>query len=230
MPTTKLIVCLANSRKLSGRCIAGRELVGGGLGGWIRPVSDRPHEEVSEYERNYADGSDPQVLDVIEVPLLDPRATRYQRENWLLDPDIYWEKLEQWGWGQVSSLIEPVASLWIDGHKTYHGKNDKMSLDVAARLQSSLVLIHVARLQIEVFAPGANFGDTKRRVLARFEHALTEYGLWVTDPRYERRFLALPDGTYELGESCLTISLGEPLRGEVYKLVAAIIERAGISP
>jgi hypothetical protein len=48
MNTTRRIVCLANSRKMNGRCIAGRELNEGKAGAWIRPVSDRPHHEVSE--------------------------------------------------------------------------------------------------------------------------------------------------------------------------------------
>ena len=35
MPTVKRIVCLANSRKLTGRCVAGKELLEGNrLGGW----------------------------------------------------------------------------------------------------------------------------------------------------------------------------------------------------
>lgn len=53
------IVCLANSRKINGRCIAGREVGGRDTGRWVRPVSDRAHEEVSEHERQYNDGSDP---------------------------------------------------------------------------------------------------------------------------------------------------------------------------
>ncbi len=50
--TLKRIVCLANSRKYSGRCIAGKELLADGRPGrWIRPVSARENEEVSEHER-----------------------------------------------------------------------------------------------------------------------------------------------------------------------------------
>lgn len=93
MATVKRIVCLANSRKLNGRCVAGKELAGGRPGGWVRPVSAREHEEVSEYERQYEDGSDPRVLDTMDVPLLDPRPRGYQQENWLLDPDQYWVKV-----------------------------------------------------------------------------------------------------------------------------------------
>ncbi len=47
----------------------------------------------------------------------------------------------------------------------------------------------------------------------------------MTDPVYERRYLFLPDGTHNLRECCLTISLGEPYEGYAYKLIAAIIER-----
>jgi len=93
MAVNQRIVCLANSRKLSGRCIAGKEMVRNKPRGWIRPVSAREHEEVSEYERQYEDGTDPRVLDIIDVELLEPRPRTYQQENWLLDPDLYWTKV-----------------------------------------------------------------------------------------------------------------------------------------
>lgn len=62
MGIVKRMVCLASSRKLNGRCVAGRELAAGQPAGWLRPVSQRAHEEVSEYERQYKDGQRPSCI------------------------------------------------------------------------------------------------------------------------------------------------------------------------
>jgi len=52
------IVCLANSRKISGRCIAGKKI---SENKWMRPVSNRESEEISEEERRYENGQMPQA-------------------------------------------------------------------------------------------------------------------------------------------------------------------------
>ena len=92
--TIKRIVCLANSRRNRERCIAGKEVLADGLFGvWVRPVSARPSEEVSELERRYQDGGEPQLLDIIDVPLIEARPIYYQQENWLLDPQHRWQKV-----------------------------------------------------------------------------------------------------------------------------------------
>ena len=67
MNYVKRIVCLANSRKMSGRCIAGLEIEGDQVGGWIRPVSNRSTEEISLFEQRFEDGSEPDLLDIVEV-------------------------------------------------------------------------------------------------------------------------------------------------------------------
>ncbi len=225
MQNTKRIVCLANSRKLHGRCIAGREWKNSQAGEWIRPVSNREHEEVSEYERQYEDGSDPQVLDVIDIPMLKPKPRNYQTENWLLDPDYYWKKAGRLSWFDLRTLLDKAAPLWIDGDSTYNGLNDSIPLTKAASLKNSLRLIHIDRLRLRVFKPGKAFGNNKRRVQGKFIHAGREYALWVTDPGFEREYLQKPDGDYEINECFLTISLGEPYGGKCYKLIAAIIPR-----
>lgn len=221
MPPVKRIVILANSRKLAGRCIAGKEITG--RFPWVRPVSEREHEEVSEYERQYEDGSDPRLLDIVDVPLLKERPKDYQQENRLLDPGRYWRKIGCADWKDLARFVDPIEPLWIDGPHTFNGKNDKIPLSLAKDLRSSLRLVHMDRLGLSVFNPGEAFGNPKRRVQGRFQHAGTHYRLWITDPIYERAYLAKPNGEYEIGECCLTISLGEPFEGACYKLIAAVI-------
>ncbi|MCX8005601.1 MAG: hypothetical protein N2688_11720 [Burkholderiaceae bacterium] len=227
MPTVKRIVCLANSRKLGGRCIAGREWRGGQAGAWIRPVTARPHEEVSEHERQYEDGSDPRVLDLVDIPLLEPRPRVWQQENWLLDPNAYWVRRGRVGWDDLAALADAPAALWHNGCSTYYGQNDRVPLHEASGLTTSLYLLRTDRVTLSVLAPGTAFGDPTRKVYGRFRHAGTEYRLRVTDPVYERAYLTQSDGDYHLGESYLTVSLGEEWEGYAYKLIAAIIEKAG---
>jgi len=226
MSIIKRIACLANSRKLQGRCVAGRELIAGGAGDWIRPVSDRPTEEVSEEERRYEDGSDARVLDIIDVPLIEARPKDYQQENWLLDSQRYWVKAGRLQWEDLSGFQDLRGPLWINGHSGYNGFNDRIPLVEAVGLRGSLKLIHVGKTTLKVFAPGEAFGNTKRRVQARFSFGGTEYWLWVTDPIVERQYLAESDGSYAIGETYMTISLGEPYRDYCYKLVATVIRRA----
>ncbi len=130
MANMKRIVCLANSRKQAGRCIAGREWVGREeRGSWIRPVSARDNQEVSEYERQYIDGSDPRVLDIIDVPVKRQLPDDFQTENWLIDPGYYWQKVVSFSPFELPALADRVNPLWIDGYSTHNGNNDMIPLD-----------------------------------------------------------------------------------------------------
>ena len=225
MTAIKRLVCLANSRKLSGRCVAGKEITDSDIGGWIRPVSARPNEEVSEYERRYEDGSDPRVMDVVDIPVIRPNPKSYQQENWLLEPDLYWKKAGGAEWADLERLVDPVAPLWHNHDHTHAGRHDRIPTAVADTLRSSLRFLRADGLTVSVFAPGARFGNPKRRVQGRFRHDQTDYRIWITDPRYEREYLAKPDGDYQVGECFLTVSIGEPFENFCYKLIAAVIER-----
>ena len=182
-------------------------------------------QEVSEHERQYEDGSDPKLLDLIDVPLIEHSPLGHQSENWLLDPRRYWRKVDRLAPRFLGGLLDREAPLWLDGQSTYNGRNDKVPAADLKTLDDSLRLIAVDRLKLRVFAPGEVFGNPKRRVQGQFSYADRSYALWVTDPNVERGYLAKPDGVYESAACYLTISLGEPFEDACYKLIAAIIPR-----
>jgi hypothetical protein len=224
--TVKTILCLANSRKLSGRCIAGREIMpdaddGLQYGSWIRPISARVTAEISEEERRYENGSDPHVLDITEVPMLVADPHLHQTENWVIDDKRHWHKKGEASWEGVCALLEKPDSLWTVGDSTQYGMNDRVSLEKATEMTRSLMLIKPEYLQVHVGVSG----PFKRRVKASFLYNGTQYSLVVTDPVVERAFLAKANGAYALEEVLLCVSLTENWEGWCYKIVASIIGR-----
>ena len=222
--TVKRIVCLANSRMPRGTCVAGKEvLVGGKIGGWIRPVGAVKGEGLPPWVRRYLDGNEPQLLDVIEVPVLDMVPDGHQQENWLVDERRRWTKVGNLSPRVLRNLEDPVDGLWIDGESTRSGLNDKFAVEDASTIEDSLRLVRVAKLDLKVWQPGKGFGDETRRVYGRFWVSGTEYRLSVTDPEIGREYLAQPNGYYSIEDCYLTVSLGKPYEGDVYKLIAAVI-------
>lgn len=233
MTDWKKIVVLANSRKHSGRCLAGKEVsinADGTLnvGAWIRPISGRPGHELSEFDRRLDDGQDPRNLDIVSFPTKKYYPTSFQTENWLISDDYFWVKNGHLNWEQAIMLIDNPNALWVNGHSTYNGFNDKLPINVANQLNNSILLIHLDAVSINSFSPGADFGNPKRRVQACFQYLGVRYSLWVTDPLIERRYIS-KDASTKLGECLMAISISEPHdnKGQIncYKLVASIIER-----
>ena len=58
------IICLANSYKHNGRCIAGIDEAGR----LVRPASSSEKRSIDKQSRTI-DGGEPQILDVLEIPL-----------------------------------------------------------------------------------------------------------------------------------------------------------------
>ena len=225
--TVKRIVCLANSRKQKERCIAGKELLSDGRpGGWVRPVSDRGDEAVSSFERQYRDHSEPRVLDVLDVPVLEERPNSYQSENWLLNAGRFWMKIDRLAFDQLAQLTDPAAPLWVNGCRSGKGQNNRIPLRLANSLDSSLRLIKVDWLELSTSKEKSKLkftGYFLYKVRGRFRYDGMEYWLHVTEPIYEQVYGQCPNSSYSLGECFLTISLGGAHKGFAYKLIAAII-------
>lgn len=224
MAVVKRIVCLANSRMRGGRCVAGRELIGNRVGPWIRPVPERRGDGLLPFERCYSDGAEPQLLDIIEVPLLRHVGRDHHTENWLIDPSARWVKVGAFPVYRLRELADPVGPLWINGYHSTWGLNDRVPLAIVKKLTGSLKLVRVPQLTLMVTDEPQEDGSKRRRVQAQFSLAGVEYQLWVTDPRIEEEYGHKRAQGYSCGESYLTISLGEAYRFFCYKLVAAVVQ------
>ncbi len=224
---TKTIICLANSRKMSGRCVAGKALLSNGFGDWIRPVSSRPEKELSAYDRHY-DGTaqpEPALLDVIEIDFLGKDPHPYQPENYLIDDRIYWRLSRKATFAEALRAVDPMQpDLWgLSSYSSYHGQYDRVPIADAPSFNSSLQLIRVDDLRIRVRAEGANFGNIKRNLRGYFTYSGNQYAIMITDPIIEADYLTRPENTYPVGVALLCVSLGEPYQGYAYKLIAGVI-------
>ncbi len=226
MAYVKRIVCLANSYKTNGLCIAGRELLANGCGGWIRPVSARPTAEVSFTEYRYQNNSSPRILDVIDVPLLNPLPKQHQTENHLIDASKPWVKVGELQWQQLVQIREQPPSLWINSYQTKDGSRfNCISQTEAATQNYSLVLITPENFMIKVGSKTWD-GKTKRTYHGSFKSNGIQYDLRSTDMAVQRVFEGKDEGDYPMNDVYLCVSLTEPAPqdGRCHKLVAAVIK------
>lgn len=225
----KQILCLANSRKYGGRCVVGKEILPDHSLAWVRPVSGSAAGEVMPDEMCFEDESLPQLLDVIEVPLLEPNPLPYQPENWLMAPEA-WTKLRVADKANIERWLDAPAPLWESGHHTVQGTNDKFPYDAAQTLADSARFISVPSLGITVSERKDDGGVNKRQLRGEFTHAGEVYDLRITDIDFEERYAGRGVGKFRLGKSYATVTVGEPYEPPSgggryhYKLIAAIIE------
>lgn len=220
-PQPRRIVCLANSRKYSGRCIAGKELLPDGFGGWLRLVSGSETGELSMKEITLQDGSMPELLDILAIHTGKGASHSYQSEN-VLAGDSLWMKKGKVTPALLGRLCDDPEDLWINGFSSLSGINDRIPLRLAEQnVASSLLFIAVERLCMIL---GMNARGLKR-ILAEFTYHSVQYRFAVTDPVMEDKYMRMDIGRYpvENTDNYVTVSISEPFNDFCYKLVAAII-------
>lgn len=218
MNHARQLVCLANSRKPEGRCIAGKSVTGGE---WIRPVSARPGAELTSAECRCVDGREPALLDVIGVPLLRPEPRGHQRENHLIAPGEGWSRSGKLNWDEALKLADDIDILWVNGFSTTDGRNDRVPPEHIGACKSSLALIRISEIR---FCVGKSRNE-RRGARAEFRYKERSYNLKVTDPVIEAKLFERGEGVHDFRfDGLLCISLTEPfIDGHCYKLVASVI-------
>ncbi len=227
MKYVKTIVCFANSRKSAGRCLAGKEWNNSTAGAWVRPVSARTSHEISEEERRYNDGRTAQVLDIVTIPCERHVPVAHQQENHLIDPEYYWTKKGCLPWTDIRKFLDNPATLWGFGDGSYAGLNNRVA--VGQENGVSLCLISIPRLTLLVGRKAREYPDSKRAVRGEFEYRNQRYRMDVTDPVIEQDYLNRVDGSYNIEQPVLCVSLGDPYQAAgatqsyYYKLIAAVL-------
>ena len=228
----KRIVCLANSYKPGGRCVAGKELLPDGtIGGWVRPVLSTEEGGVGN-ERFYEDETDPEpkVLDIMAVPLIGHDPQDHQQENWLVARQHRWRRIGQLQVGELEHFIDPVQPLWPDSHRSVIGEIDRVPFSDAKSLTDSLRLIRISALDLTVYK---NYSG-RTSVRGQFAYAGRDHSLALTDPRFQIQYLSSRHLQQNIGsysfprEFLLTVSLGGRYQDDnCYKIIAAIINPDG---
>lgn len=219
---SRTIICLANSYKHGGRCVAGREYQEGVAGAWLRPVSVREGRELSAAECRYGllRGT-VTVGDIADVELARPVPHAHQVENHEIAATGGWRKFGCASWTLLYACQDAdYADFWIDHGSSSRGVADRVPISLAPDLSASLQLIYLRRLELLV---RTGFNGVGKEVRACFTHLGMEYNLKVTDPVICESMKNKQPGTYPEGMVLLCISVSEPFQGFVYRLVATII-------
>jgi hypothetical protein len=219
--SARTILCLANSRKDLGRCVAGKEVLPGGYGPWIRPVSLRPGGEISDTERKLEGGRFLRLLDIVEIPILQPSPAGHQTENITIDAERRWVRRGSAEWEDLRAIVDDPPSLWPNGHRTRAGIDDRVRARDAAALKHSLLLIEPRDLCLE-----SALEDGRWRVRAHFHFKDHEYRLIVTDPAVEHAIRIQAKREHTMVDTYLCVSLSEEyLDHWCYKLVAGVLSK-----
>jgi hypothetical protein len=193
-------------------------------------VSARPTAEVSLLERRCGDRKEPAILDIVEIPMLEPAPHLHQTENHTIDCRRRWTKAAALGWPDMPALADHPASLWGAGYSTRHGLRDHISQEAALNFGKSLWLVEPKDVTIHLLTRGEVFEKPKRVVRASFTYGFLKYNFPVTDPAIEKAFRTKPDADYPISDDIyFCVSLTEAhASGYCYKLVATIISRKPI--
>ena len=213
----KLIICMGNSYKNGGRCLAGIEVKktsngysvvkdNAGSPKWIRPVMANDHHGIPE-SMVKAFG----MLDVLEVDIANEVPVGAHSEN------VHFCNINK-----VGRYNGSLLSLCDEGHSLIFGNRGKaVSEEVFSTGGYSLMFVKPTDLFIE--SQQNDYGHEKYRI--QFTYMGNRYDFPLTDPEY---IALLQRGQRECGnrkdELYLTLSLGVNFNDWHYKLVAGVVE------
>ena len=155
---TATFVCLANSRKHNGRCLAGKALFNGTYSKWIRPVTEHSSEELQSHEHCLQSGEDSSILDLLEIQLLQPKGKQHQQENWLMDVSVPLKKKGTLSLEDVTQIVDSPGSLWGLGSSSTLINNlaDSFGYGSGRKVMEQVQSPGIGKTTFEKFTDGSN--------------------------------------------------------------------------
>lgn len=217
--STKSIICLANSYKNGGRCLAGievRKSLNGynvitnndGSPKWVRPVMRNDKQGIPENMVGTFG-----IFDILDIEVIEEVPSGAHSENVLFRSII-----------KVGHYNGNLEVLCDESHALIFGNRGKaVPSENFCDVDYSLMFLKPESLFIETQSD--DFGHEKYRM--KFSYRGNRYDFPLTDPKY---ISMLQNGICEDGERYneiyLTISLGVNYNDWHYKLVAGVIDMA----
>ncbi len=214
MPTR--FVCLANSFKEGGRCLAGIELdannnplIVNGHPKWIRPICNTPHGEVHTHLVSHIN-----ILNIIEVEITTSLGiNNYQSEN------VYFRENSLRVVGNYNSL--DLDRLCDNRNLIFGNRGKAVSDEVIKSTTFSLMFIKVNTF--EVIEKTYEDNPNRPQIRLVFSYKENQYDLPVTDPVFLHSYQSNPHFLENCNQIYVSLSLAVEWKGWYYKLIAGII-------
>lgn len=216
----KYFICLANSYKRGGRCVAGVEIVLDRNGGWepvlnedgrprwIRPIAQTTYGEIPN-----SVAENIEMLSVVKLTHVVPCPEQAHAEN------VYYSQLKPCNNYKVQQASSTMNQLVDTKHqRIFHNKRNAVSAELLAGVNYSLMLIHPDKASAYRDEDSDN---PKTRM--KFTYHGTEYDFPITDPAFLDEFEREPERYDNIPDVYLALSLGLEFHGWHYKLVAGVI-------
>lgn len=199
----KKLLILANSRKNSGRCVAGKDE----NGKWFR-ITKNGGGAIPTSEANHYD-----ILKVVEFDgVVNKPGVKLTYHS---EDSIYT------GAKVLGTIDLENLDAYLDTPNTIFGPDRQLKWEDANKIGHSLLFVKVQNLSIE----RVDDGGSNIKLRAEFTYNGMLYtDISVTDAFFESKFKAFDySHTEEYDEAYITVSLGIPYFGRTYKLISGII-------
>lgn len=211
------ILCLANSFKEGGRCLAGillddnnQPVIKANRPVWIRPICNTEHSQVPTYLCSHI-----KVFDVIEIDNANIIAEGYQSENTTFNEN----SLNVIGRIDNKAVLNNLCDNNLNS-VVFGNRGKAVPEDIIQNINYSLMLIMSSNFQVIE----QEYHDREYpQIRLTFSYNRASYNLPITDPVFLNDYKKNSELLDDKDEIFLVLSLGVPFNDWYYKLVAAII-------